>query len=704
MDTGVDLHPDFGSSFGHGPNYGIPITVVKHSHRRVRVHFQYASESDKVRYPLGKDTRIEGGSDRHAIVVDKGTCKLFETFATRKKNGKWHAGSGAVWSLESDKLRPNGWTSADAAGLPILPGLLRWNEVKHHDIDHAIRFTTPVTSSHHLWPARHDAGSTRTWSYPPMGARFRLRASYHPTGFGPDAMAVVDAMKKYGLVLADNGSPWYFQGERNSHWPNRLLDQLKEIPAKKFVAVDTSSLKPSGKSSSKSSSKSPAKASTDRGTASRRSGRPDWFTTPSGKKQLIVSAEDWGLLANAGLDHHGNWKRTFNDYFATRKKQGYNAVEVSLFGYPDLSGGSQGGDWDGTLPFASGTNPTSSPNPAFWARRDYFLKSAKRHGFRVFLNVTTPNLGRGVFSASWSKSQWAALGRLLAHRYGSRRNIMWMVGDDYYGTVDPGLNALRKALRAGGAHQPMSIQNFQESTSRRDLYRRDPTATPWGRKHAQFNWVYTYNVSYDGVEKAALERHPIPYMYADGFFLASGTDGSVSDTDMMRHMIWWALSSSSKGFEVGDNEVWPWDSHALSVVKHKQFYRKQVPAIASTFRHLRGWQHLEPDTASRLVIAGRGKHAHAIRRGGAGYISNTDSYVSASRTPSGSLAVIYMSHPSKITIDPHRLKPGYVATWVDPANGSRTRVASKSTYNSGSRGRNSAGDVDWVLVLKAPRR
>jgi hypothetical protein len=247
MDTGVDLHPDFGSSFGHGPNYGIPITVVKHSHRRVHVRFQYASESDKVRYPLGKDTRIEGGSDRHAIMVDKGTCKLYETFATRKKNGKWHAGSGAVWSLNSDKLRPNGWTSADAAGLPILPGLLRWNEVKHRDIDHAIRFTTPVTSSHHLWPARHDAGSTRKWSYPPMGARFRLRASYHPTGFGPNALAVVRAMKKYGLVLADNGSPWYFQGERNSHWPNRLLDQLKQIPAKKFVAVDTSSLKVSSR-------------------------------------------------------------------------------------------------------------------------------------------------------------------------------------------------------------------------------------------------------------------------------------------------------------------------------------------------------------------------------------------------------------------------------------------------------------------------
>lgn len=248
MDTGVDLHPDFGPSFGHGPNYGIPITVVAHSHPRVHVHFQYASESDRVRYPLGKDTRIEGGSDRHAIIVDKGVCKLYETFATRKKDGKWHAGSGAVWSLASDALRPNGWTSADAAGLPILAGLLRWNEVKHRDIDHAIRFTTPITSMHHIWPARHDAGSKRSWRYPPMGARFRLRASYHPTGFGPKARAIVHAMKTYGLVLADNGSPWYFQGERNASWPNSLLDQLKQIPASKFIAVDTSSLKVSSDS------------------------------------------------------------------------------------------------------------------------------------------------------------------------------------------------------------------------------------------------------------------------------------------------------------------------------------------------------------------------------------------------------------------------------------------------------------------------
>jgi hypothetical protein len=246
MSKGDDLHPDFGPSFGDGPNYGIPITVVDQSHPLVHVKFLYGPDSDHVGYPLGKDTRIEGGrrssGDKHAIMVDKDTCRLYETWLTQKRHGRWHAGSGAVWSLNSDKLRRKGATSADAAGLPILPGLLRWNEVKAGHVDHAIRFTTNITSKHFLWPARHQAGSKHSWNYPPMGARFRLRASYHPTGFGPEAMAVVRAMKTYGLVLADNGSPWYFQGEQNAKWPDSFIEQLKGIPARAFVAVDTSSL------------------------------------------------------------------------------------------------------------------------------------------------------------------------------------------------------------------------------------------------------------------------------------------------------------------------------------------------------------------------------------------------------------------------------------------------------------------------------
>jgi len=247
MSTSVRLHPDFGPSYGDGPDYGMPVTVVAGSHPKVHVAFDYADESDHVGYPFGTDTRIEGGrastGDRHAIVVDKSTCRLYETWATRESGGRWKAGSGATWSLKSNALRPDGWTSADAAGLPILPGLLRWNEVDAGFVDHAIRFTADVTSRHHLWPARHDAGATDSWSYPPMGARFRLKASYDASHLGPRARTVVRAMETYGLVLADNGSPWFFQGERNAHWPDRMIADLKTIPASAFVAVDTASLR-----------------------------------------------------------------------------------------------------------------------------------------------------------------------------------------------------------------------------------------------------------------------------------------------------------------------------------------------------------------------------------------------------------------------------------------------------------------------------
>ncbi len=247
MSTERDLHPDFGPSYGAGPDYGIPVTVVRGSHPTVRVRFDYAAESDHVRYPFGADTRIEGGrgssGDKHAVVVDRSSCRLYETWNTRFQGGRWHAGSGATWSLTGNRLRPDGWTSADAAGLPILPGLLRYREVRARHVDHALRFTTDVTSRHHLWPARHDAGSTDSRAYPPMGARFRLDPSWRPRGFGPGARAVVRAMKTHGLVLADNGSPWYFQGERHRRWSDRLIADLKRIPASRFVAVDTSGLR-----------------------------------------------------------------------------------------------------------------------------------------------------------------------------------------------------------------------------------------------------------------------------------------------------------------------------------------------------------------------------------------------------------------------------------------------------------------------------
>jgi hypothetical protein len=240
------IWPDFGSSGDPAHPYGIPFTVVNGSHAKVSVSFQYASESDPGPYPLGSDTLIEGdGSntgDRHAIIVDSSTCRLYETWATQFSNGAWHAGSGAIWDLNSNALRPDTWTSGDAAGLPILPGLLRLDEVQAGVVTHAIRVTAAQTSAMYVWPARHKASSITDPNVIPMGARLRLKASFDISHYSASTQVVLLAMQRYGLVVADNGSNWFFQGASSNNWPNQLLTELKSIPASGFEAVDTSGL------------------------------------------------------------------------------------------------------------------------------------------------------------------------------------------------------------------------------------------------------------------------------------------------------------------------------------------------------------------------------------------------------------------------------------------------------------------------------
>jgi hypothetical protein len=228
------LHPDFGKS-----PYGLPFAVVDNGHPTVGIRFTYASQSDPGPYPFGPDIPLEGGSDRHALIVNKDTCTLYELFAAHWHHGDPYAGSGAIFDLGSNVLRADTWTSADAAGLPILPGLVRYDEVAAGVIDHAIRFTADLTDCHHIWPARHDAGTCNS-NYPPMGARFRLKAGFSLQGFSGKAKVILRAMKHYGLILADNGSNWFFQGTEDQLWTNRLLDQLKTVPASAFVAVDES--------------------------------------------------------------------------------------------------------------------------------------------------------------------------------------------------------------------------------------------------------------------------------------------------------------------------------------------------------------------------------------------------------------------------------------------------------------------------------
>ena len=232
------LHPDFGSYSG----YGIPFNVVGSTAPKVHFKFLWGDESDPGPYPMPKSPKIEAGSDKHLLIVDKSTCKLYELGDARKTSSGWKANCGAIWDLRSNALRPKGWTSADAAGLPILPGLVRYSEVAKGAINHALRFTAPVTRTSYIYPARHEAGSSNDPSLPPMGLRIRLKASVDISSFGPQSRVLLTALKKYGAILADNGSPWYVTGAPNPKWNDDELHALNTIPGSDFEAVDTSSL------------------------------------------------------------------------------------------------------------------------------------------------------------------------------------------------------------------------------------------------------------------------------------------------------------------------------------------------------------------------------------------------------------------------------------------------------------------------------
>jgi hypothetical protein len=235
----VGLHPDFGSFAG----YGIPVNTVPASQPGRKVRFLYKSESDHAPYPIPAHPRIETGSDRHLLIVDRGNCKLYELFDARRTTTGWHAGSGAIWSLGSNHLRPLGWTSADAAGLPILPGLVRHSEVKAGVIDHALRFTVPDTCAGFIYPARHEAGHGSCATLPPMGLRVRLKASFAVSSLPRPARVIAVALKRYGMILADNGSPWYISGFSNPVFNDDALHQLDRITGADLEVVDTSTLR-----------------------------------------------------------------------------------------------------------------------------------------------------------------------------------------------------------------------------------------------------------------------------------------------------------------------------------------------------------------------------------------------------------------------------------------------------------------------------
>ena len=295
------LHPDFG-----GP-YGYQLQVVDNTTPTKRLAFGYADESDDVPYPFTAMTPIEPASDAHAFMLNRDTCVLYELFDAAWNGGAPTAGSGAVFDLKRHDLRPSGWTSADAAGLPIWPGVLRYDEVARGIVDHAIRLTAQRTDRSLVWPARHQAGATRDPNLPPMGARFRLKADFPFAGFSPQTQVVLMAMQRFGLILADNGSNWFFQGQVSDKWSDQLITELKRIPAGAFEAVDASSLMVDPNSSLAVRGKY--------GVAL----EPGWHSTWQGQSDYLIMspgqvADFWIRFSNSGTEtwQRGVWGRQAN--------------------------------------------------------------------------------------------------------------------------------------------------------------------------------------------------------------------------------------------------------------------------------------------------------------------------------------------------------------------------------------------------------
>ena len=248
----ASMHPDFGAGLWEGRAIGIPFDVVGPDQPAVAMTFAYADESDPGPYPIPPDAFVEGApgpgqpvpdGDRHVLVLESGSCTLYELFdAERQGDGSWSAGSGAVFDLRGYALRPDGWTSADAAGLPILPGLVRFDEVAAGEIRHALRFTAPRTRRAYVWPARHFASSASDLALPPMGQRFRLRADADLSGMSEDALVIARALQTYGMILADNGSSWFLSGAPDDRWINDALRDLRQLQGSDFEAVDMSGL------------------------------------------------------------------------------------------------------------------------------------------------------------------------------------------------------------------------------------------------------------------------------------------------------------------------------------------------------------------------------------------------------------------------------------------------------------------------------
>ena len=436
-----------------------------------------------------------------------------------------------------------------------------------------------------------------------------------------------------------------------------------------------------------------------------------WFADQYGTPRMILGDAIWALPGNAGRWNSGNWQADFDGYFANRAAQGYTVAYGKPMGTTQSGNiDDEGVTFDGLYPFqgGSGANPSTGLTAAYWARIDYMLNSAKAQGITIFFNAIGYSSdfdgGPGPLAGK-STTEFQAYGAEMGGRYKNQGNLIWLLADDYFGDDDSVITAFMTGVRGAGDTHPVSIENYPETTSRYDPSA--AAALPWGTANAAYNFCYSYNVTYYMIELAFGESSPIPVIQGDGYFYQGndtyeGGSGAFAYDRAIRQDCWMALSSGARGAIQGSESIWQWGSTSLAASGTDWWYANSAGKIRALFESLPEWYNLLPDVTSALVTSGRGTHASGFASGGGGgqyEVAFTDSYVTASRTPDGKLAVIYLSHPTTIGIDESQMAAGYSAYWADPVNGTLTPTSAGSSYTSS--GNNSQGDPDWALILRA---
>ena len=443
-----------------------------------------------------------------------------------------------------------------------------------------------------------------------------------------------------------------------------------------------------------------------------------WFTDQYGSPRLWVATETWGLPINAGKWNGSGGSTVDGDYdnfFSQRAAQGFTVCMTDPV-WADHGSAYNGKTWDSLTPLAGGsTDPSSAGlNSTFWARIDYMFTSAASNGITIGLDIANigDNVNSGEWQDSWTATQWHDWAASIGARYKNTPNLIWLAGNDMFSPYsDSILDAVHAGITGTGDTHLWGAWYNAETTSR---YTTDTsTAEPWGTSHSDFDFGYTYNAGYFNVEymygEVANEGASslLPSIWGDGFFW-NGSSGAGYDSTQdraLRQEWWWTLASGARGVLGEAENVYPWSASSCpGAVTGDWFFAHNAKNIVDAFTGLAGWHLLTPDLSSALVTGGRGTRVSGYASGGGGgqyEPAFTNHYVAASKTPDGTLAVLYLPAATTVTVDTSLLAAGWAASWIDPVTGTATSAGTGTTYNSTAKGSNSQGDPDWVLAFQA---